>query len=346
VPKTIVSDRDVKFVSYFWKTLWAKLGTKLLFSTTCHPQTDGQTEVVNRTLSMLLRTMVKKNLKDWKECLPHVEFAYNRAVHSTTNLCPFKIVYGFKPIAPIDLLPLPLQERINMEASKRAAYIKKIHEKTKEAIELKVVRKAASMNKHRKKVLFEPGDLVWIHLCKEHFLEQRKSKLMPRGDGPFHILAKINDNAYKIDLPPSYGVSNMLNVADLLLVKSEDTLESRTTPFQGEEDDTTTPLSNILQTPNQATSTQVQPTSSPTQVFDGPITRSRAKKLQQEVHALLYKFQLNTNENFMLPKSCMLILLRFTKEEGQNTSRANQKEELCPSQSSATEPSRRNSHIF
>ena len=148
VPKTIVSDRDVKFVSYFWKTLWAKLGTKLLFSTTCHPQTDGQTEVVNRTLSMLLRTMVKKNLKDWEECLPHVEFAYNRAVHSTTNLCPFEIVYGFKPIAPIDLLPLPLQERTNMEASKRAAYIKKIHEKTKEAIELKAVRKAARMNKH------------------------------------------------------------------------------------------------------------------------------------------------------------------------------------------------------
>jgi hypothetical protein len=66
VPKTIVYYHDVKFVSYFWKTLWAKLGTKLLFSTTCHPQTDGQTEVVNRTLSMLLRTMVKKNLKDWR----------------------------------------------------------------------------------------------------------------------------------------------------------------------------------------------------------------------------------------------------------------------------------------
>jgi hypothetical protein len=88
VPKTIVSDRDVKFVSYFW------------------------------------RTMVKKNLKDWEECLPHVEFAYNRAVHSTTNLCPFEIVYGFKHIALIDLLPLPLQERTNMEASKRVVYIK------------------------------------------------------------------------------------------------------------------------------------------------------------------------------------------------------------------------------
>jgi hypothetical protein len=71
-----------------------------------------------------------------------------------------------------------------------------------------------------------------------------------------------------------------------------------------------------------------------------------SEKIQQEVHALLYEFQLNTNENFILPKSCMLILLRFTKEEVQNISRANQSKELCSSQSSATESSRRNSHIF
>uniref|UniRef100_A0A8R7QT01 Integrase catalytic domain-containing protein n=1 Tax=Triticum urartu TaxID=4572 RepID=A0A8R7QT01_TRIUA len=95
VPRTIVSDHDTKFLSYFWKTLWAKLGTKLLFSTTCHPQMDGQTEVVNGTLSMMLRAVLKKNLKMWEECLPHVEFAYNRAVHSTTNFSSFEIVYGF-----------------------------------------------------------------------------------------------------------------------------------------------------------------------------------------------------------------------------------------------------------
>jgi hypothetical protein len=68
IPKSIVSHRDVKFLSYFWKTLWGKLGTKLLFLTTCHPQTDGQTEVVNRTLSQLLRAIIQKNLKSWEEC--------------------------------------------------------------------------------------------------------------------------------------------------------------------------------------------------------------------------------------------------------------------------------------
>ena len=74
VPNTIVSDRDAKFFSHFWKTLWTKLETKLLFSTTCHPQTDGQTDVVNRTLSTMLRPILKKNIKMWKECLPHIDF--------------------------------------------------------------------------------------------------------------------------------------------------------------------------------------------------------------------------------------------------------------------------------
>ena len=97
VPNTIVPDRDTKFLSHFWRCLLAKLGTKL----------DGKTEVVNRTLSTMLRAVLKNNKKMWEECLPHIEFAYNRSLHSTTKMCPFEIVYGFLPRAPIDLLPLP-----------------------------------------------------------------------------------------------------------------------------------------------------------------------------------------------------------------------------------------------
>src|SRR5437762_14166673 len=114
VPNTIISDRDAKFLSHFWRTLWYKLGTKLLFSTTCHPQTDGQTEVVNRTLSTMLRAVLNANLRLCEECLPHIEFAYNRSVHSTTKVSPFQVAYGFNPRAPIDLLPLPPSETINL----------------------------------------------------------------------------------------------------------------------------------------------------------------------------------------------------------------------------------------
>ena len=99
-------------------------------------------------------------------------------------MCPFEVVYGFKPLAPIDLLSLPLQERSNMEASKHDAYVKEIHKKTKEAIEKKAKYYAEWANKHRKKVTFEPGDFVWVHLRKECFPGKCKSKLLPRVDGP------------------------------------------------------------------------------------------------------------------------------------------------------------------
>jgi hypothetical protein len=142
---------------------------------------------------MLLRAILKKNLKLWEESLPHVEFAYNRAVHSTTKFCPFQIVYGFKPTAPIDLSPLPVQERVNFDAIKRAELIKNLHEKARANIEKMTKKYEKCANKGRRKMLFEPGDLVWVHLRKERFPKQCKSKLQPRADGPFKVFRKIND---------------------------------------------------------------------------------------------------------------------------------------------------------
>ena len=164
VPRTIVSDCDTKFLSYFWKTLWGKLGTKLLFSTTCHPQTDGQTEVVNQTFSMMLWEVLKKNLKMWEDFLPHVEFTYNRAVHSTTKFCPFELAYGLKPIAPIDILPLPHQEWTSLDASKRADFVKKLHAQAKENIEKMTEQYTKRVNKTRKKLVFEPSLFLCLSL--------------------------------------------------------------------------------------------------------------------------------------------------------------------------------------
>jgi len=70
LPQTIVSDRDARFTSYFWKTLWHMVGTKLKFSTAYHPQIDGQTEVVNKSLGNLLRCLVSDHNRNWDLILP------------------------------------------------------------------------------------------------------------------------------------------------------------------------------------------------------------------------------------------------------------------------------------
>ena len=134
---------------------------------TYHLQIYGQTEVVNRTLSSLLRTVVNKNMKNWDECLAYVEFAYNRSIHSTTKHSPFEVVYGFNPITPLDLAPLPISEKVCMDGKKKAELVKSMHKSIKEQIERKNTAYEKVANRGRKQVCFAPGDLVYIHLRKE-----------------------------------------------------------------------------------------------------------------------------------------------------------------------------------
>nr|KYP54743.1 Retrotransposable element Tf2 [Cajanus cajan] len=186
LPKTIVLDRDTKFLSHFWKTLWSRLVTKLLFSTTCHPQTDGQTEVVNRSLSTMLREVLNGNHNSWDDYLPHIEFAYNRVVHKTTKISPFEVVYGFNPLTPLDLIPLPdFSHYFHKKGVSKVDFVKKLHEKVKTHIQQQNERTTLERSKGKKYLIFEEGDWVWLHLRKERFPSQRKSKLNPSRDGPF-----------------------------------------------------------------------------------------------------------------------------------------------------------------
>ncbi|KAK1601931.1 hypothetical protein QYE76_027036 [Lolium multiflorum] len=304
IPASIVSDRDVKFMSYLWKSLMAKFGVKLLFSSSSHPQTDGQTEVVNRSLSTLLRTLVKTNLKSWEDCLPHAEFAYNRAKHSTTARSPFMVVYGFEPPTALDILPLPLHERTNMDFDERTTAIKKLHEETRATIQEHVLRQATRLNAKKKERVFEEGDLVWIHLRKERFPQERNSKLKPRGDGPFKVLKRINNNAYVIDIPTSkYLVSNTFNVSDLSPYHGdEEEQESRTTLSQGGGDDAGWP--SVTSSP--------RPTSPPS----GPMTRARAKAIHDKVNSLLTTLDLDTPLDGMLPHAETLCVIRYMEHQG------------------------------
>jgi len=216
LPKSIVSDKDSKFLSHFWRTLWGKLGTKLLFSTTCHPQTDGQKEVVNRTLGQMLKCLISGNPRVWESLLPHFEFAYNRVVNSTTVHTPFEVVYGFNPLTPLDLLPIPvLDEVLCKDDFEKASFVKDLHHHIKQQIERKVGEYVEHANKGRKALIFEPGDWVWLHLRKDRFPTHRKSKLMPRGDGPFQVIKRINENTYELDLPDTYLGSHSFNISDL-----------------------------------------------------------------------------------------------------------------------------------
>ena len=134
---------------------------------------------------MLLRTIIRKNLKTWEESLPHVEFAYNRSIHTTTGHTPFEVVYGFNPLTPMDLLPLPTDQIMNKDGFNKAEYVKKLHQQVREKFEKRTKQYEQHANKGRKRIIFEPGDWVWLHMRKERFSAQRKSKLMPRGYGPF-----------------------------------------------------------------------------------------------------------------------------------------------------------------
>ena len=216
LPKTIVSDRDVRFTSYFWKTLWHIMGTHLKFSTAYHPQTDGQTEVVNRSLGDLLRSLVRDRTRDWDLTLPHAEFAYNDSVNRSTGMSPFEIVTGYRPRRPIDLAPLPLHTHVSASALSMAEHIRSLHSDIRRRIEISNEHYKELADAHRRPREFQEGDHVMIRVRPERFPSGVVKKLQARGAGPFRVLKRVGSNAYVIDLPDDYGISSTFNVADLV----------------------------------------------------------------------------------------------------------------------------------
>ncbi|TYK14463.1 Ty3/gypsy retrotransposon protein [Cucumis melo var. makuwa] len=230
-PKSIVSDRDKIFLSHFWKELFKMAGTKLHRSTAYHPQSDGQTEVVNRGIETYLRCFCGERPKQWVKWLHWAEYWYNTTFQRSLEITPFQAVYGRLPPplayfgdwdTPSTALDEQLKERdITLEALKE--HLKFAQEKMKR-----------SAYQKRRDVEYEVGDMVFLKIRPYRQVSLRKrrnEKLAPKFFGPYKIIEKIGPVAYKLELPASSSIHPVFHVSQLKKLKGEHQVEVAERPY-------------------------------------------------------------------------------------------------------------------
>jgi len=211
LPKCIISDRDSKFTSQFWKSLMELIGINMNLSTANHPETDGQTERTNRTLEQILRSYIYHNQSEWDYALAAAEFAYNNAIQSSTKMSPFYINYGKNPIIPSTFysknfkLANPLAVTT---ISKFSELIQLAQKNIAEALEYQKLY----ADKSRNHVLFQKGEEV---LLSTKYISGEKGKLDQKFMGPFKIKETLSEVVYKLDLPQDLKIHPVVHVSKL-----------------------------------------------------------------------------------------------------------------------------------
>ncbi|KAD4586602.1 hypothetical protein E3N88_24203 [Mikania micrantha] len=224
VPISIISDRDARFTSNFWKSLQKSLGTRLDMSTAYHPQTDGQSERTIQTLEDMLRACVVDFGSSWETHLPLVEFSYNNSYHTSIKAAPFEALYGRKCRSPICWAEVGDSQLTGPEL---------VHETTEKIVQIRNRMAAARdrqksyADKRRKPLEFQVGDKVLLKVSpwKGVIRFGKRGKLNPRYIGPFEILKRIGPVAYQLNLPAELdGVHNVFHVSNLKKCLSDETL--------------------------------------------------------------------------------------------------------------------------
>jgi hypothetical protein len=209
------------------RDLYKLLGVKINPSTAYHPQTDGQTERVNQEIEEYLRLFINHKQTDWAEWLSLAEFSYNDREHSSTHISPFFSNLGVHPRKGGE----PRRE-VKTEAAE--VFATRMH-KTREEAQAALKRSAEEMAKYydahqAETPEFQPRDQVYLDGANIH-TERPAKKLEDRRYGPFEIVEKVGEWAYKLKLPKTWKIHPVFNVVKLRLYHSPKTSVQQQPPL-------------------------------------------------------------------------------------------------------------------
>ena len=221
VPLFIVSDRDPRFTSRFSKELQLPLGTRLNFSTTFHPQTDGQSERLIQVLEDMLRGCVMEFTGSWDMYILLIKFAYNNSYQSSIGIAPYEALYGQRCRTPVCWTELNEHKMIGPDIVKDTEEkVRVIQQRLKATND----RQKTYADLKRKDIEYEVGDKVFIKVSPWRKILRfcKKRKLSPRFIGPYEILERIGHVAYRLALPSELAkLHNVFHVSLLRKYRSD-----------------------------------------------------------------------------------------------------------------------------
>ena len=210
LPDTLISDRDVKFTSAFWRALFEYSQTELAMTTAYHPQADGQSERTNQTVEHALRCLLagRLNQDEWEDCLPSLQHVLLTSISATTDKLPYELLFGRTPRGTFSS-PVPPSNAEQFLQQRQVLW-----REAADAIALSQARMKIYYDADRVPPQF--GDYVYLRLTRPGQLGyhvQNQTKLSCNRLGPLRVIRPVGSLAYEVEFPAWYtGVHPVVSI--------------------------------------------------------------------------------------------------------------------------------------